>query len=587
MKNHFTTLNILRTLVFSLCLTFASAAILSCSDSGKQSNNSVRKKTDGIEAGGLFRMNFTDQMRSLFPHNVVDATATDLMNQVYEGLLMFDPETNKIVPALAESYTISEDGKIYTFHLRKGVYFHDDAAFKDGKGREVQAQDVVYCLSRLCEPSPRNQLYALVIDLIKGAREHFDAGVVGNVEGLRVINDYTLEIELYHPAPIFESILTHPGTWVFPKELYQYKDDVDVWCIGTGPFSARSIKMNEVVILERNKSYWRKDKDGYNLPYLDAVRCNFIENENRQLNMLVNGNLDLVLGVPYKNITEIKRGMENGTADPNFRIITLPGLRVEYYAFQHKNEIFQDVRIRKAFNYAIDKQFLVDSILLGYGDAAIYGFVPTAMPGYTNDSVKGYTYNPQKAQELFAEAGYENGAGFPVLTLQINDGSSTIIEVADAVQRMLTKNLNLTVEIAVLPRSLHYEQIESGDVAFWRDGWIGDYADPENFLRLFHGKLVPEDSVKASFLNTVRFKDAEFDKNFEESLRERDDKKRFKEYINADQILMDRAAVVPLYYEKQIWLVDKHVRNLNYGGIGMLDLSEVYFSKDPTIATAQ
>lgn len=587
MKNLLTSSNFIRTLYIVTCLTIVSAVISSCSDAGKQANTTIRKKSDGIETGGLFRMNITDQMRSLFPHNIVDASATDLMNQVYEGLLRFDSKTNKIIPGLAESYTISEDGKTYTFYLRRGVYFHDDAAFKDGKGREVRAQDVVYGLSRLCEPSPRNQLYAFVIDLIKGAREHYDSGVQGDVEGLRVINDYTLEIELDQPAPVFESILTHPCTWVFPRELYDYKDDIDVWCIGTGPFSARSIKMNEVVILERNKNYWRKDKDGYSLPYIDAVRCNFVDNERKQLSMLIQGNLDLVLGVPYKSINQIKRGMENGTTSPNYRIITVPGLRVEYYGFQHKSDIFEDIRIRKAFNYAINKTFLVDSILLGYGDPALHGFVPTAMPGYPSDKVEGFKYNPEKARQLFAEAGHENGANFPVLTLQINDGSSTIIEVADAIQRMLTENLNITVEIAVLPRSLHYEQIENGKVDFWRDGWIGDYADPENFLRLFHGKLVPEDSVKASFLNTVRFEDAEFDRNFELSLHESDDKMRYQEYSNADQILMDRAAVVPLYYEKLIWLVDKHVQNLDYGGIGMLDLSEVYFSKDPVTANTR
>src|SRR5690554_1685966 len=447
MKNCSKKINLLNMLVFTFCLALAMTAMTACSDAGSKTNTVDKKKSRELYAGGLFRMNFTDRMRSLFPHNIVDATATDLMNQVYEGLLRFDSRTNKNVPALAESYTISEDGKIYTFHLRKGVYFHDDAAFKDGKGREVRAQDVVYCLSRLCEPSPRNQLYAFVIDLIKGAREHYDKGIVGDVEGIRVVDDYTLEIELDHPAPIFESILTHPCTWVFPRELYHYKDDIDVWSIGTGPFSARSIKMNEVVILERNKNYWRKDEDGYNLPYLDAIRCNFIEDENRQLDMLVRGNLDLVLGVPYRTITGIKQGMENGTTDPNYRIITVPGLRVEYYAFQHKSEIFQDLKIRRAFNYAIDKEYLVDSILLGFGDPAIHGFVPTAMPKYHTDSVKGFIYNPHKGQQLLAEAGYPNGIGFPVLTLQINDGSSTLIEVADAIQQMLTENLNLTVEI--------------------------------------------------------------------------------------------------------------------------------------------
>lgn len=533
-----------------------------------------------MEVGGLFRMNITNDMRSIFPHNIVDATATNLMNQVYEGLLRLNPETKKIEPALAESYTVSPDGLVYTFTLRKGIYFHDDAVFREGKGREVKAADVIYCFTKLCEPSPRNQLYAFVVDLIKGARSHYDSGKTGSVEGLRVIDDYTLEIELEYPAPIFSSILTHPCSWIFPREFYEYKDDVDMWCIGTGPFKARSIKMNEVVILERNKKYWRKDANGNPLPYLDAIRCNFIENEIKQLNLLLEGNLDFILEVPFRSIAGLKSRMENGSGDANFHIITIPGLRVEYYGFQHRNEIFKDVRVRKAINYAIDRDFLVDSILHGYAKPADRGFIPMAMPSYPTDSIVGFNYNPELARSLFAEAGYENGEDFPVLTLQINDGSSTVIEVADAVQRMLTKVLNITVEIAVLPRSLHYEQIENGQVSFWRDGWIGDYADPENFLRLFHGQLVPEDSVKASFLNTVRFKDAEFDKYFEASLREQDEQMRYSEYWHADQILMDKAVVAPLYYEKWVWLVNNKVRNLDYSGIGILDLSKVYFAND-------
>src|SRR5690606_15553836 len=152
-------------------------------------------------------------------------------------------------------------------------YFHDDEVFKNGEGREVLAEDVIYCFKKLCEPSPRNQLYAFVVDLIKGARSHYDSGGDGPVEGLRVIDDYTLQIELEYPTHVFSSILTHACGWIFPREFYEYGEDIDVWCIGTGPFKARSIKINEVVILERNKKYWRKDNRGNTLPYLDAVRC--------------------------------------------------------------------------------------------------------------------------------------------------------------------------------------------------------------------------------------------------------------------------------------------------------------------------
>lgn len=530
--------------------------------------------------GGLFRMNITEQTRSIFPHNIVDASATNLMTQVYEGLMRLDPLTKKIEPALAESYSISPDGKTYTFKLRKGVFFHDDQAFEDGVGREVKADDIVYCFSRLCEPSPHNQLYAFVIDMIKGAREHYESGKTGSVEGVRAIDEYTVEFELEYPAPTFLSILTHPCGWIFPRELYEYKDEIDFWCIGTGPFVARTVKMNEVVILERNKNYWREDQFGNSLPYLDAVRCNFVDKESKQLSLLENGNLDLIMKVPLDEVDELRKNAEMNPGEVNYKILTGPGLRVEYYAFQNRSAIFSDERVRKAINYAINREFIVDSVLLGFAEPATHGFVPPAMPQYPTDSVKGYTYKPEKARRLFAEAGYPDGEGFPVLTLQVNDGSVTVLNVADAVQRMLTNGLNITVEISVLPRGRHYEEVESGRVSFWRDGWIGDYADPENFLRLFHGKLVPDDSVKASFLNTARFIDRKFDKYFEQSLSELNREKRFHAYLKADQEMIDRAAVAPLYYEKWIWLVNKNVENLDVSGIGVLDLSKVYFEKN-------
>ena len=574
--------------IFLLLLVYSSVIILTgCNNQPTEEKITRQSSSDSIQVGGLFRINMAAEFRSIFPHNLVDASAINLMNQVYEGLLRLDPVTKKIVPGLAESYTVSEDGLVYTFNLRKGVYFHDDPAFKDGKGREMRAEDVVYCFTRLCEPSPRNQNFAFVIDLIKGARAHYESGKIENFDGIKELSDYVVQVKLVYPSPVFESILTHSCCWIFPRELYSYEDDIDVWSIGTGPFSARSIKMNEVIILERNKTYWRKDSNGVRLPYLDAVRCNFIENENRQISQMQKGNLDLVMEVPYLKVAELKSDMEASSKQADFEIIIIPRLRVEYYGFQLKNKLFRDANVRKALNYAIDRELLVDSILKGYGEPAENGFIPTAMPGYENDSVKGYNYNPELARKLLAEAGYENGDNFPVLTLQVNDGNSTLIAVADAVQLMFTQVLNITVEIAVLPRNMHYNEVENGNVLFWRDGWIGDYADPENFLRLFYGKLVPEDSVKASFLNTVRFKNAEFDKYFEAALRERDEKLRYEDYVQADQILMDHAVVAPLYYEKSIWLVDKKVQNLDFSGIGLLDLSTTYFDATNTQSRAQ
>jgi len=558
-------------LLIILTLLFAS-----CGDSSETVERKKRKGEGNVVYGGLFRMNITEETRSIFPHNMVDASSFNLMKQVYEGLMTINPTTKQIEPALAESYSISSDGKTYTFQIRKGVYFHDDQIFEDGQGREVKAQDIAFCYTKLCEPSPYNQLYAFVVDVIKGAREHYESKGKSGVSGLRVIDDYTLEIELQHPTPTFLSILTHPCSWIFPEELYEYGEDINSWSIGTGPFKARTIKMNDVVIFERNKEYWGEDEHGNSLPYLDAIRCNFESNARRQLNLFLDGKLDLIMNVPFESVPALKKAENSEDSELNFKILNIPGLRVEYYGFQHRSDIFSDLKVRKAINYAIDRQFIVDSILFGYATAATHGFVPPAMPSYEVDSVMGFEYNPDKASELLKEAGFSTGNDFPVLTLQLNDGNQTVIEVAEAVQRMLIDNLGITVELSVLPRDTHYDQIEQGNVNFWRDGWIADYPDPENFLKLFHGKLVPEDSQKSSYLNTVRFKNTNFDNYFEASMRETLPKERMDIAQRADQILMDKAAVAPLYFEEWIWLVKKDVKQLEVGSMGVLELKHVY-----------
>ncbi len=566
-------------LVRAISYTLFLGAIIVWSSCGGPENapeRNYREGKGGVNYGGVLKMNIGQEARSIFPHNIIDAASNDLMRQVYEGLVSIDPETQEIQTVLAESYEISDDGRIYTFKLREGVYFHNDRIFPDSKGREVKADDVVFCFQKLCTPSKFNQNYALILDLIKGGNAYYENGGEGPL-GISAIDEYTVQFELEHIAPTFISILTHPACWIFPKEIYQYQDELDVWCVGTGPFVPRTIKMNEVVIFERNKNYWRKDEHGNTLPYLDAIRCNFVQSEMRQLEHFENGNLDLIFSVPYSQVSRLKEEAIQQSAD--FSMVSVPGMRVEYYGFQHNDEIFGDVRVRKAVYHAIDRNFLVDSILLGYGIPADYGFIPPSMPGYEAQNVKALSYNPDSARALLAEAGFGPEKEFPVLTLQVNDGGQTI-KVAEAVQRMLTENLGLTVELSVLTKASHYENVENGQVRFWRDGWIGDYPDPENFLKLFHGKLVPEGNEKASYLNTVRFNDPKFDEIYEASLREPNKKFRMELCQKADQIIIDQAAVVPLYYEQWVWLIKKDIANLNVGGLGDLDLSLIYFENE-------
>ncbi len=569
-----------------LVLTIA-VVLVACTETNVNSDSRSAQYAAGQTMyGGMFKMNISEHIRSIFPLNLMDASAFNLMNQVYEGLVRFDAKENRIVPALAESYTVGPNGLVYTFHLRKGVYFHDDGVFENGKGREVKADDIAFCLAQLLTPSEYNRMSAFLVDLIRDGRAYYNQGgakskIGGLPAGIRVINDYTIEIELMHSTPNFLTILTHSCCWIYPKELMMYEDGINNWCIGTGPFRARLIKMNEVVILERNHNYWMVDSSLRSLPYLDAVRCNFIQSESEQLRYFKAGYIDLIFNAPIKQLAELEAEKE---ADPkaNFEIRTYPGLYIEYYGFQNRGELFSDERIRKAFNYAVNRRFIVDQVLKGNADPAIHGFVPPGMPGYSAEKVHGYTYQPDSARFLLAAAGYPNGEGFPVLSIQVDDGDETVMAVAESVQKMLSRVLNITIELSVLPRNRHYEDVEEGKVDLWRDRWIADYPDAENFLKLFHGKLVPDDSVKSSYLNSVRFKDVMFDHYFEESMSSVDPEERHKLMLQADEVIVEHAAVLPLYYPRWTWLVNTRIQNLTLNGMGHLDLRDVYVGEERT-----
>ncbi len=565
----------------AVLFVFFSIGFSSCTDDQSVSERHRRFTDDGKAYGGVLRINMSEEIRSIFPHNIIDASAFTLMNQVYEGLVYLEHSTNELKPAIAESYKVSPDGKIYRFNLRQDVYFHDDKIFEGSIGRQVKAEDVAYCFTRLCEPSPYNQLYAFVIDIISGGRAHYEAIEIGKNDlskptGINVISDFVIEIELEYANSTFLTILTHPCCWIFPKELYKYGSDINNWSIGTGPFKARTIKMNDVFILEKNRNYWMHDNQGNALPFLDAIRCNFIRNEEDELNEFVKGNLDLLFRIPFKEVARFSAALENNPESVPYYILTAPGLRTEYYGFQNRVAPYDNELVRKAFNYAIDRVAIANDILMGYGIPATHGFVPPSLPGYMGDTIEGFTFDPEKAKSLLAQAGYPDGKGFPVVTLQLNDGNTTALRVAEEIQEMLSANLNLTIELAALPRDKHYDSVELGSVGFWRDGWIADYPDPENFLKLFHGKLVPDENVKVSYLNTVRFKNQRFDNFFESALRENEPEKRRILMVSADAEVINRAAVIPLYHEKWVWLASRRVKGLYIGTMGELNVSEVY-----------
>lgn len=563
---------------FVLCV-----ALISCkSDGGEVEHRPVIGK-GGVQYGGVFSVNEIEDFRSLYPLNIVDVTGHRIANQVYEGLVKLNQESLELTGGIAESWEISEDGMTYTFKLRPDVKFHNDACFENGKGRVVTANDVKYSLDRLCEASSTNVTPTSYFqDHVIGGNEYYKKSVEGKqpdsgVKGVKVIDAQTVKIELKHPFPSMMKILTLPACWVYPPEaVSEYGDEMRVHAVGTGPFKVKTVKEGEVVVLERNHDYWAQDEHGNQLPYLDAIKYTFIKEKSTELAEFKKGNLDMVFDLPTEEVVRIKEGLQNGSKQ-DYQFQSVPSMIIQYYGFQHQSDIFGDINVRKAFNYAVDRQQIVKYALQGKGYPAENGIVPPSFKDYNTSAVKGYHHDPDLARTYLSKAGYPSGEGFPVLTLQLNYGGSVNVQVAEIIQKMLEETLNITIELTLVPRSQHFERVETGKALFWRDGWSADYADPENFLNLFYGQLVPENLSDKSYVNSVRYQNPEFDRVFEAALREIDESKRIQLFQKADQIAMDDAAVIPLYYEESIRLLQTDVANFPINPMEYRDFSSVRF----------
>lgn len=572
-----------------LYLAISSALILTgCGGSDNSTNTQTQTAKGGVNYGGVFKVNETEDFRSLYPLNVTEVVAHRITNQVYQGLVKLDQGDLSVLPGLAEKWDVNEDATSFTFHLRKGVMFHDNACFEGGTGREFTANDVKYCFDKLCESFPENQMYPFFKDKVKGSNEYHKstidkAPLEGGVSGVQVVDDYTVKIDLNYSFAGFLKILAHSSCWIYPKEAFDmYGIDMRVNCVGTGPFRVKTIKESETVILEKNPNFYGVDQHGNQLPYLDGIKFSFIKEKKAELLEFKKGNLDMVYRLPLEMIKDVVGELDDAKKGGNkpFIMQVVPALSVYYLGFQHKLEPFNNADVRRAFNYAIDKESIVTYTLQGEGRPGTHGIVPP-FKGYDFESVNGYGFDVDKAKEHMAKAGYPNGQGFPELTLQINSGGGDRnVQIAEVVQKMLSENLGITINIEQLQFPQHLDNLETGKALFFRSAWIADYPDPENFLNLLYGGHVPADLATKSYLNAVRYQSDDFDAKFNEALREIDEAKRYTLFTEADQIAVNDAAILPIFYDENTRLIQVHVKNFPSNAMEYRDMTEVYFQKE-------
>lgn len=559
-----------------------SALLLLFGCTPNQEELSAKKAIGGATYGGEFRFMSPEKVGSLIPIQAVDIYTQRITSQIFEQLVALDPTGQKIEPCLSTAHTVSNDGLVYTFQIRKGVFFHPDECFQH-ETRELDANDIKFTLDLACSGLAINEVSWLLIDRIKGAKTFFTQSKNSlpkkGVSGIKVINKNTLEITLNEPLASFEKILSYSGFGVFPKEAYDYYGkDLGRHPVGTGPFILDK-HTDQAIRLTRNNNYWKKDQFGNELPFLGSVLMTYAANKRSELIAFRSGKIDLVLEIPADEVKNVLGSLSEAQAGKNIKhkVDAQASYSLAFLGFQHKHPILKDKRVRKAINLAIDRGSIVNNELQGDGYPIENGIIPSALQPAAY-KVKGYKTAVPLAQQLLKEAGYENGENFPVLSIIVNDkkGSDKHKLVA-AIVKQLKRNLNIQLKIKLVDLATRNQLVENGTAAIWLSGWVADYPDGENFMGLFVGNTHQQ---KSKFVNPFNYYNPDFNNYFVQANGEKTNNKHAYYLQKCDQLLIDDAVIVPLISDDFITLTNLRVRKFITSPLEVIQLKTVYI-KEP------
>ncbi len=442
------------------------------------------------------------------PEAVLNNTSGFIMSAVYDSLVRYKPGTVQVEPGLATSWDISSDGLTYTFHLRHGVTFSDGTPF--------DAQTYVQSLNRLFDKNDPAYIYNT------GPVESYIHFTYDPVASYKAVGPYTVEFKLKHPfAPFLTSLAMVWNGVVSPAAAVKYGKDFRNHPVGTGPFIFKDWVHNDHITLEANPNYWGGK------PKVDRVIFKVIPDPQTAVLQMKQGQVQILADVSSQVIPAIK-------ADPHLKLVTQPGLTINGIALPADTKPFDDVRVRQALNYAIDRQAIDKSL---YNDLAVPMTSPLPKAQWSFDpSLQPYTYDPAKAKKLLAEAGYPNGFKAELLAYNSARGYNPAgAQLAVAIQSYL-KKIGVDVSIQQMEFGSFLAKVRSGNYhGMSMTGWSGDNGDPDNFLyELFSSDTIPVG-------NTSHYKNPALDKVLLQAQRETDHATRVKLYQQAQKTIWDAA----------------------------------------------
>jgi oligopeptide transport system substrate-binding protein len=575
--------------LFFVLSIIAAIGLIASACGGDEAPKSAKKASSGAEApkaasaspaasapaGGVFRRLWSDPP-TLDPHLANDTTSAGLIVEVFSGLVAISPDL-KIEADIAERWDIAPDRKTYTFYLRKDVKFHD--------GKAVTAKDFKYSMERATDPKLLSPVADTYLGEIQGAKDKIE-GRATEVSGVKVIDEYTLQITTVRPTAYFLAMLTYPTGYVVDQSnIERLGRNWTSQPNGTGPFKLKEYRIGERVVLERNPLYYRGPAK------LDRIE--YILSGGSAMAMYENNEIDIT-GVGIADLDRVR-----DPKDPLNKEVhtTPPGFDVSYIGFNIAKPPFDDVNVRRALNFAINKDLIAKEILSGLAIPA-YGILPKDFPGYTGQN-QGLKFDAAKARQAMAASKYAapnakallaqyestqdpkaladfqaaTAGKLPRMVLTVPGTGGGLGLDLEVIVEMWKQNLGLNVEFQQVEWATFLQDLNAKKLQVFSGlGWQADYPDPQNFLDvLFHSK---------SDINHGAYANQELDKLLEEARSEPDWNKRVALYQKAEQMILDDAAWVPLWFSTEApVLIKPHVKNFKLLPLIVPRMRDVYIDK--------
>jgi len=507
------------------------------------------KELETPKKGGNYRRPLDFSPRTLDPALSTDIYAVTVIQQVFDGLVQFDKDLN-VVPAIAKSWNISPDGLTYTFSLREGVKFHN--------GREVNARDFVYSFTRILDPRTKSSSSDFFMRIL-GTKE-FVNKKAKEVKGLMAPDNYTVKVILSEPYAPFMSILAMKGAKVVPREEVE-KSGVDFGKSpnGTGPFRLLSMKENEEIVLEANQDYFE------GRPNLDKIIFKIFHGSPLEdiFKSFMEGRLEET-SIAFKEFRDPAKLK-------NFYIVRKPMLSLRFYGMQMKTKPLDNKKVRQAVNFAMNREQIDQEAFQGM-DSITDRIIPLGMPGSSPTKVL-YPYNPKRAKELLAEAGYPEGRGLPPLEFwSASKAEMTQRELEVVSSNLAEIGMNLQVHYETNWKKFE-EMLISYKTPIFRYAWYADIPDPDNFLGiLFHSK---------SKYNFTGYNRSKVDKILDTAKKEVNPLKRVDFYRKAEQMIMEDAVIVPTINHVFQQAYQPNVRGVEVNALGgpYIPMKKIWLSK--------